>query len=426
MARFIVEGGTPLRGEIRPAGNKNAALPLIAASLLTDEPVTLHNVPRIRDVRGMVDIVSALGAKVEELDATTVRITAAGLKSTDVPQSLAGEIRTSLLFAGPLLARHKKVKLGLPGGDVIGRRRNDTHFLALKTLGAELDVSSAGYGLHTSGLKGGEILLDETSVTATENALMAAVLAPGRTVIRNAASEPHVQELGMALMRMGARMVGIGTNTITIDGADHLKGVDHTISSDHMEVGSLIAAIAMTHGDATIKNAVPQHMRMTRLVFQKLGVETEVRGEDIHVIAKDRYVVEPDIGGAIPHIKPQIWPGFPSDLTSVATAMATQAEGTVLIHEWMFEARMFWVDALVRMGARLVLADPHRVVVVGPSQLYGTDLRSPDIRAGMAILAATLCASGQSVISNVEQIDRGFEELDTRLRGLGAKIERAA
>ncbi|HEY6203451.1 MAG TPA: UDP-N-acetylglucosamine 1-carboxyvinyltransferase [Candidatus Limnocylindria bacterium] len=426
MARFIVEGGTPLRGEIRPAGNKNAALPLIAASLLTDEPVTLHNVPRIRDVRGMVDIVSALGAKVEELDATTVRITAAGLKSTEVPRSLAGEIRTSLLFAGPLLARHKKVKLGLPGGDVIGRRRNDTHFLALKTLGAELDVSSTGYGLHTSGLKGAEILLDETSVTATENALMAAVLAPGRTVIRNAASEPHVQELGMALMRMGARMVGIGTNTITIDGAERLKGVDHTISSDHMEVGSLIAAIAMTHGDATIKNAVPQHMRMTRLVFQKLGVETEVRGEDIHVVAKDRYIVEPDIGGAIPHIKPQIWPGFPSDLTSVATAMATQAEGTVLIHEWMFEARMFWVDALVRMGARLVLADPHRVVVVGPSQLYGTDLRSPDIRAGMAILAATLCASGQSVISNVEQIDRGFEELDTRLRGLGAKIERAA
>jgi UDP-N-acetylglucosamine 1-carboxyvinyltransferase len=426
MARFIVEGGTPLRGEIHPAGNKNAALPLIAASLLTDEPVTLHNVPRIRDVRGMVDIVSALGAKVEELDPTTVRITAAGLKSTEVPQTLAGEIRTSLLFAGPLLARHKKVKLGLPGGDVIGRRRNDTHFLALKTLGAELDVSSTGYGLHTSGLKGGEILLDETSVTATENALMAAVLASGRTVIRNAASEPHVQELGMALMRMGARMVGIGTNTITIDGADSLKGVDHTISSDHMEVGSLIAAIAMTHGDATIKNAVPQHMRMTRLVLQKLGVETEVRGEDIHVVAKDRYVVEPDIGGAIPHIKPQIWPGFPSDLTSIATAMATQAEGTVLIHEWMFEARMFWVDALVRMGARLVLADPHRVVVVGPSQLYGTDLRSPDIRAGMAILAATLCARGQSVISNVEQIDRGFEELDTRLRGLGAKIERAA
>lgn len=426
MARFIVEGGTPLRGEFRPAGNKNAALPLIAASLLTDEPVTLHNVPRIRDVRGMVDIVAALGAKVEELDPTTVRITAAGLRTTEVPRSLAGEIRTSLLFAGPLLARHKKLKLGLPGGDVIGRRRNDTHFLALKALGAELDVSASGYGLHTSGLKGTEILLDETSVTATENALMAAVLAPGRTVIRNAASEPHVQELGAALMRMGARMVGIGTNTITIDGAERLKGVEHTISSDHMEVGSLIAAVAMTRGDVTIKNAVPQHMRMTRLVFGKLGVDTEVRGDDIYVPAKERYVVEPDIGGAIPHIKPQIWPGFPTDLTSLATAMATQAEGTVLIHEWMFEARMFWVDALVRMGARLVLADPHRVVVVGPSQLYGTDLRSPDIRAGMAILAATLCAKGQSVISNVEQIDRGFEDLDTRLRAIGAKIERAA
>jgi UDP-N-acetylglucosamine 1-carboxyvinyltransferase len=426
MARFIVEGGTPLRGEIRPAGNKNAALPLIAASLLTDEPVTLHNVPRIRDVRGMVDIVSALGAKVEELDATTVRITAAGLKTTEVPQSLAGEIRASLLFAGPLLARHKKIKIGLPGGDVIGRRRNDTHFLALKALGAELDLSASGYSLRTAGLRGTEILLDEPSVTATENALMAAVLAPGRTVIRNAASEPHVQELGAALMRMGARIVGIGTNTITIDGADRLTGVEHTISSDHMEVGSLIAAAAMTHGEVTIKDAVPQHMRMTRLVFQKLGVETEVRGEDIYVPAKARYVVEPDIGGAIPHIKPQIWPGFPSDLTSIATAMATQAEGTVLIHEWMFETRMFWVDALERMGARLVLADPHRVVVVGPSQLYAADLRSPDIRAGMAILAATLCAKGQSVISNVEQIDRGYEDLDTRLRALGAKIERAA
>jgi UDP-N-acetylglucosamine 1-carboxyvinyltransferase len=255
---------------------------------------------------------------------------------------------------------------------------------------------------------------------------MAAVLAPGRTVIRNAASEPHVQELGAALMRMGARMVGIGTNTITIDGAERLKGIEHTISSDHMEVGSLIAAVAMTHGDVTIKDAVPQHMRMTRLVFQKLGVDTEVRGEDIHVPAKERYTVEPDLGGAIPHIKPQIWPGFPSDLTSIATALATQAEGTVLIHEWMFETRMFWVDALERMGARLVLADPHRVVVVGPSQLYAADLRSPDIRAGMAILAATLCAKGKSVINNVEQIDRGYEDLDTRLRALGAKIERAA
>ena len=426
MARFIVDGGTPLRGEIQPAGNKNEALPLIAAALLTDEPVTLRNVPRIRDVRGMVEIVSALGATVEELDKTTVRITSAGLKSVEVPQALAREIRTSLLFAAPLLARHKKVKLGLPGGDVIGRRRNDTHFLALRGLGAELDVSQSGYGLHTSGLTGADVLLDEPSVTATENALMAAVLAKGRTVIRNAASEPHVQQLGVALLRMGARINGIGTNTITIDGAERLKGIEHTILNDHMEVGSLIGAAAMTHGEVTIKGAVPKYLEMTRLVFRRLGVETEVRGEDILVKSKDRYEIEHDLGGAIPKVQSQVWPGFPSDLTSIATAVATQSEGTVLIHEWMFPGRMYWVGSLESMGARLVLCDPHRVVVVGPSQLYGTDLRSPDIRAGMALLAATLCAKGQSVISNVEQIDRGYEDLDTRLRALGAKIERAA
>jgi len=425
MARFIVEGGTPLRGTVTPAGNKNEALPLIAAALLTDEPVTLHNVPRIRDVRGMLEIVEALGARVEELDPHTVRITGE-LHSSDVPQALAGEIRTSLLFAGPLLARMKKVKLGLPGGDVIGRRRNDTHFLALRQLGAELDASQSGYGLHTSGLTGADILLDEPSVTATENALMAAVLAKGRTVIRNAASEPHVQQLGMALMKMGARINGIGTNTITIDGAERLRGVDHTILSDHMEVGSLIGAAAMTHGEITIKNAVPQYLRMTRLVFQRLGVETEVRGEDLFVKGSERYKIEHDLGGAIPKVQSQVWPGFPSDLTSIATAMATQAEGTVLIHEWMFPARMYWVGSLESMGARLVLCDPHRVVVVGPSQLYGGEVRSPDIRAGMALLAATMCAKGKSVMNNVEQIDRGYEDLDGRLRALGAKIERAA
>jgi UDP-N-acetylglucosamine 1-carboxyvinyltransferase len=426
MARFIVEGGTPLRGEIRPAGNKNEALPLIAAALLTDDPVTLHNVPRIRDVRGMLEIVSALGGKVEELDPTTVRITAADLKSTDVPPALAREIRTSLLFAAPLLARHKKVTLGLPGGDVIGRRRNDTHFLALRALGAQLDVAQASYGLHTSGLTGADVLLDEASVTATENALMAAVLAKGRTVIRNAASEPHVQQLSIALLRMGARINGIGTNTITIDGAERLKGIEHTILGDHMEVGSLIGLAAMTHGEITIKDAVPKYLEMTRLVFRRLGVQTEVRGEDVLVKASDRYEIEHDLGGAIPKVQSQVWPGFPSDLTSVATAVATQSEGTVLIQEWMFPGRMYWVGSLESMGARLVLCDPHRVIVVGPSQLYGTDLRSPDIRAGMALLGATLCAKGQSVMSNVEQIDRGYEDLDTRLRALGAKIERAA
>jgi len=278
MARFIIEGGTPLHGEITPAGNKNEALPLIAASLLTDEPMTLHNVPRIRDVRGMLEIASGLGATVEELDPHTVRIVAAGVRTTDVPTSLAKEIRTSLLFAGSLLGRHKKVRLGRPGGDVIGRRRNDPHFHALRALGAELDTSSGGYGMHTAGLVGADILLDEPSVTATENALIGAALAKGRTVIRNAASEPHVQQLGLALMKMGARMVGVGTNTITIDGVDRLRGIEHTILSDHMEIGSLIGAAAMTHGQVTIKSAVPKHMRMTQMVFKRLGVATEIRG----------------------------------------------------------------------------------------------------------------------------------------------------
>ena len=425
MARFIVEGGTPLRGEIRPAGNKNEALPLIAAAMLTDEPVTLRNVPRIRDVRGMLEIASALGAKVEEIDPHAVRITGS-IRSTDVPPALAGEIRTSLLFAGSLLARHKKVKLGLPGGDVIGRRRTDTHFLALRALGAELDVSRDGYALRTSGLRGADVILDEASVTATENALLAAVLASGKTVLHNAASEPHVEQLSRALVKMGARIGGIGTNTISIEGVERLGGTDHTILSDHMEVGSLIGAAAMTHGQITIKNAVPQHLRMTRMAFKRLGVDTEVVGDDIVVKATDRYVIEEDIGGALPTIKSQPWPGFPTDLTSIAIACATQAEGTVLIHEWMFPGRMYWVSSLESMGARIVLCDPHRVVVVGPSQLYGSDLRSPDIRAGMALLAATLCAKGQSTMNNVEQIDRGYEDLDSRLRALGAKIERAA
>ncbi len=425
MARFIVEGGVPLRGVITPSGNKNEALPLIAAAMLTDEPVTLRNVPRIRDVRGMLEIAAALGAKIEEIDPRTVRISG-GIRSTEVPRALAGEIRTSLLFAGPLLARAKKVSLGLPGGDVIGRRRNDTHFLALQALGAELDVARDGYSLRTSGLRGAEVTLDEASVTATENALLASVLAKGRTMLNNAASEPHVQQLSRALVRMGAQIQGIGTNMLTIDGVDRLTGVEHAILSDHMEVGSLIGAIAMTRGQATIKNAVPQYLRMTRMVFKRLGVDTDVAGDDLIVKAKDRYVIEEDLGGAIPTIKAQPWPGFPSDLSSIAIALATQAEGTVLVHEWMFPGRMYWVGSLESMGARLVLCDPHRVVIVGPSQLYGSDLRSPDIRAGMALLNATLCAKGKSVINNVEQIDRGYESLDERLRALGAKIERAA
>ncbi len=427
MARFIVEGGTPLRGSIRPSGNKNEALPLIAAALLTDEPVTLRNVPRIRDVKGMLEIAGALGASITDVDAHTVRIDAQGLRSDAIPATLAKEIRASLLFAAPLLARRKRASLGLPGGDVIGRRRNDTHFLALAALGASLDLGRDGYGLRTDGLRGAEMFLDEASVTATENAVMAAVLAKGPTVIHNAASEPHVQQLCRALVTMGARIEGIGTNTLAIDGVERLRGADLSIASDHMEVGSLIAAVAMTHGEATITDAVPEHLRMTRLVFERLGIDTEVRGRDLFVPAKAKYQIQPDLGGAIPQVKPQPWPGFPSDLTSIATAFATQAEGVVLIHEWMFEGRLYFVDTLTReMGAKIVLADPHRAVVIGPSKLRPAELRSPDIRAGMALLAAALCAEGQSVIDNIEQIDRGYEALDERLRSLGAKIERVA
>src|SRR6266851_5105197 len=420
MARFIVDGGTPLRGTITPAGNKNEALPLIAAALLTDEPVTLRNVPRIRDVRTMREIAAALGATVEDLDPHTVRITAKDLKSEQVPAALAREVRPSLIFAAPLLARRKRATLGLPGGDVIGRRRNDTHFLALGALGAQLDSSGGAYVLKTEGLKGADVILDEPSVTASENAIMAAVLAKGRTTLHNAASEPHVQQLATALNTMGAKIAGIGTNTLVIDGVERLRGTDHTLLSDHMEVGSLIATVAMTHGEVTIKNAVPQHLRMTRLVFKRLGIETEVRGSDVFLPQRVRYDIQPDLGGAIPELKPQVWPGFPTDLTSIATAFATQANGIVLIHEWMFPARLYFVDTLTQeMGAQIVLADPHRAVVIGPTRLRPAEVRSPDIRAGMALLAAALCAEGKSVINNIEQIDRGYEALDERLRALG-------
>src|SRR5256885_1343570 len=426
MARFIVEGGTPLRGEITPAGNKNEALPCIAAALLTDEPVTLRNVPRIRDVRNMLEIATALGAQVDDLDSHTVRITAKELTSDELPAALAREIRPSLLFAAPLLARRKRARLGQPGGDVIGRRRVDSHFLALGELGATLDTSK-GFTVTTGGLRGADIILDEASVTATENVLLAAAVAKGRTVLHNAASEPHVQQLAKLLLAMGARIEGVGTNTLAIDGVDRLRGADHTLLGDHMEIGSLIAMAAMTHGEVTIKNVVPDHLRMTRLVFRRLGIETEMRGNDVFVPARERYDIEAEIGGAVPEIKPNIWPGFPTDLTSMVIAFATQAHGVVLIHEWMFEARLYWVDTLTReMGARIVLADPHRVVVMGPPQLRAAELGSPDIRAGMALLAATLCARGRSVINNIEQIDRGYEMLDERLRPLGAKIERAA
>jgi len=424
MTRFIVEGGTPLRGEITASGNKNSALPLIAASLLTEEPFILRDLPRIRDVRGMLEILAGLGADIEELDPHAVRISTANVSRTDIDARLSREIRTSLLFAGPMLGRFKKVTLGHSGGDAIGRRRTDTHWLALRSLGAELVSDQKGHGLRADKLAGADVLLDEASVTATENALLLAVKVPGRTVIRNAASEPHVQELSMVLVEMGARIHGIGTNTLEVKGVDRLRGVDHSVWSDHMEVGSLLGLVAMTHGDVVVHRCAPHHLQMIQAVFRKLGVDTVVEGDDLHVQGKDEYVIQDDHGGKIPTVKSNIWPAFPSDLTSIATAVATQSRGTVLIHERMFEERMFWVNSLETMGARLVLCDPHRVVVVGPSQLYGTYLRSPDIRAGLALLGAALSAKGTSTIDNVEQIDRGYEAIDERLRALGAKIER--
>jgi UDP-N-acetylglucosamine 1-carboxyvinyltransferase len=424
MARLIVEGGVQLRGEITAAGNKNSALPLIAASLLTDQPVTLRNLPRIRDVRGMLDILCGLGAEVQEPDQHAVRIVSANVKKSEIDPKLSSEIRTSLLFAGPMLARFKKVSLGQPGGDVIGRRRTDTHWLAMRALGATLEATPRGYRLAAPDLAGADVLLDEASVTATENALLCAVRAPGRTVIRNAASEPHVQELALVLVKMGANIHGIGTNTIEVKGVDELRGVDHEIWSDHIEVGSFMALAAMTHGEVTIHKCAPAHLQMTRAVFKRLGLGTDVDGDELRIRSADRFVVEEDIGGKIPSVKSQLWPGFPSDLSSMATAFATQCEGTVLIHEWLYEQRMFWVSTLEQMGARLVLCDPHRVVIVGPSQLYATDIRSPDIRAGLALLGAALCAKGTSVISNIDQIDRGYADVDGRLRALGAKISR--
>ena len=426
MARFIVEGGTPLRGSIRPAGNKNEALPCIAAALLTDEPVILRNVPRIRDVRNMLEIASALGAQVDEVDPHTVRITTTNVRSDELPTALAREIRPSLLFAAPLLARRGRARLGQPGGDIIGRRRVDSHFLALAELGATLDASE-GFTVTTTALRGADVIFDEASVTATENAILAAAVAKGRTTLRNAASEPHVQQLCRLLSAMGARIEGIGTNTLVIEGVPKLHGTEHRLLGDHMEIGSLMATAAMTHGEITIEGVVPEHLRMTRFVFRKLGLESEIRGNDVFVPGRDRFEIDSDIGGAVPEIKPNIWPGFPTDLTSMAIAFATQSEGVVIIHEWMFEGRLYFVDTLTReMGARIVLADPHRAVVMGPSQLRAAEMRSPDIRAGMALLAAALCAKGRSVINNIEQIDRGYEALDERLRALGAKIERAA
>jgi UDP-N-acetylglucosamine 1-carboxyvinyltransferase len=424
MEKFHIEGGIPLEGEMTPSGNKNSALPILAATLLTNEPVILHNVPNIRDVNDMRKLVASLGVKIESIEGNSWRIIARSVRPADLDPDLCRRIRASILLAGPMLARTGGFRLPPPGGDVIGRRRLDTHNLALKALGAEVKYARSAFGFQAKRLKGTNILLDEASVTGTENVLMAAVTARGTTILRNAASEPHVQDLCLMLNTLGANIRGIGSNTLQIEGVESLHGGEFTIGPDYLEVVSFIGAAVVTQGELRIRNAGSQYLDMIRFVFHRLGVNWEVDGEDIIVPEKQRLKIEPDLGNAIPEIKSNIWPSFPTDLISIAITVATQARGSVLFHDWMYPGRMYFTDKLVAMGAQIVLCDPHRVIVTGPSKLYGESVESPDIRAGMALLLAALAVPGKSTIRNVGQIDRGYERVDEKLRSLGAKIER--
>lgn len=423
MEEFIIEGGHPLEGTLIPSGNKNAALPMLAAALLTDERVVLRNVPRIEDIQSMVEIISRLGVSVEETDDHGLILHAGNVQTTDLDAELCRRIRASILLAGPLLARCGQIRLPPPGGDVIGRRRVDTHLMALTALGAEIEIDH-GYTMRTRGLQGQEIFLDEASVTGTENALMAACTARGRTVIKNAASEPHVQELALFLNELGAKISNIGTNHLIVDGVERLHGGDYEVGPDHIEIGSFIGAAAVTNGEILIKGAVPQHLPMILLTFKRLGIEVEIQGEDIFVPRGQSLQIVTDAHGVIPRIDDAPWPSFPADLMSIATVVATQCQGTVLMFEKMYESRMFFVDKLFSMGAHIILCDPHRAVIMGPTRLHGETLTSPDIRAGMAMLIAALCAEGQSSIKNIGQIDRGYERIDEKLRSLGARIQR--
>jgi UDP-N-acetylglucosamine 1-carboxyvinyltransferase len=425
VERLIVRGGRRLHGTVRVAGNKNAAGPALAAALLSDEPVHLRNMPGIGDVDVFIDLLRGLKVEIEPDGEAALVASAARVSSGRVDAQLGRQIRMSLLVAGPLLARLGHAELPPPGGDVIGRRRIDTHLLALQALGAKVDASRDGYRLTASRLRGADILLDEMSVTATENVLLAAVLADGRSVIRNAASEPHVQDLCTLLTAMGARISGIGTNCLIVDGVDRLHGADFTIGPDYLEVGSFIGLAAVTRSSLRIAACRPAEHGMTRIMLNRLGVDWRVDGDDIVVPEDQQLAVVDDHGHAVPKIDDAPWPGFPADLISIATVIATQARGAVLIHEKLYESRLFFVDRLITMGARIVLCDPHRAVVIGPSPLYGQAMVSPDIRAGMAMLIAALCAEGESVIDNVHQIDRGYERIEERLLALGADVRRA-
>jgi UDP-N-acetylglucosamine 1-carboxyvinyltransferase len=426
MDKFVIEGGYPLSGTVVPAGNKNAALPMLAASLLTEEEVVIGNVPRIRDVDAMLAMLEDLGVSVSWRDDHEVALRASSLTSSEVDAELGARLRASFLLAGPLVARTGEAHMPPPGGDFIGRRRLDPHLDALRALGAQVHLNK-GYEMWApNGLRACEFFMDEASVMATENSLMAAALTQGTTTIRNAASEPHVQDLARLLVRMGARIDGIGSNVLVVHGRNRLGGAHADVAPDHIEVGSFMALAAVTGGEMRIKGTIPDDLKMTRMVFERLGLNSHHDGADLIVPPEQRLQVRDDAGDVIPKIDDGPWPAFPADLTSIALAVATQAEGIVLIHEKMFENRLFFVDKLTSMGARIVLCDPHRAIVSGPSRLHGDRMESPDIRAGMAMLIASLCAEGVSEIGNVGQIDRGYERIDDRLRELGARIERVS
>jgi UDP-N-acetylglucosamine 1-carboxyvinyltransferase len=427
MEKFVIEGGAPLSGEVTAAGNKNAALPILAACLLTEEELLLHRVPRIRDTEAQVALLERLGVETAWIADNSLRLCAADVADTAVDEELSSQIRASFLLAGPLLARFGEARMPPPGGDFIGRRRLDAHLDAFADLGASVDgdrwieLKAPADGLRPCG-----IFMDEPSVMGTENALMAAALTPGPTTIGNAACEPHVQDLARLLTAMGAQVDGIGSNVMTVHGRDRLGGAEHTISPDHIEVASFMALAAATGGELRIRDTAPADLLMVRRQFRRLGLESEIDGNDVIVPPEQRLRVKADVGDAIPKIEDGPWPAFPADLTSIALALATQAEGEVLIFEKMFENRLFFVDKLVAMGARITLCDPHRAIVSGPSRLHAERVESPDIRAGMAMLIAALAAEGTSEIGNIRQIDRGYESIDDRLRALGARIERVS
>ncbi|HEY2632232.1 MAG TPA: UDP-N-acetylglucosamine 1-carboxyvinyltransferase [Solirubrobacteraceae bacterium] len=426
MEKFVIEGGSPLSGTLTPAGNKNGALPILAACLLTDEEIVVSNVPRIRDVEAMVAILEAIGVSANWRTPNELSLCSARVHQVHIDPELAELIRASFLLAGPLLARFHRAVMPPPGGDVIGRRRLDPHLDAFRSMGATVECARDIVLSAPTGLRCTDVFMDEPSVMATENVLMAAALTPGTTVIGNAACEPHVQDLARMLVKMGADIQGIGSNLLAVTGCESLRGCEHHIAPDHIEIGSFMALAGVTGGELRIKDTVPSDLRMIRLVFERLGLRSEIDNDDVVVPGGQELVAQADVGGYKGKIQDGPWPAFPADLTSIAVALATQTHGSVLVHEWMFENRLIFTDKLILMGADIVMCDPHRAIVTGPRRLRGERVESPDIRAGMAMLLAALCADGRSEIGNIRQIDRGYERIDERLRELGAHIERVA